>query len=35
MKKLKDRDMSTAIEKINRLNKIHKESGSKMILPLP
>ncbi len=33
MKKLKERDMTTAIEKINRLNKIHKESGSRMVLP--
>lgn len=33
MKKLKDRDMPTAIAKINRLNKIHLEAGSALELP--
>ncbi len=35
MKKLKDRDMGTAIAKINKLNKIHAEAGTEMVLPEP
>ena len=35
MKKLKERDMPTAIAKINRLNKIHQEAGTALHLPSP
>lgn len=35
MKKLKERDMPTAIAKINRLNKIHLEAGTPLHLPPP